>query len=137
MTPPENAILKLIDAAETAGYTAVAEESLDGGPPRSVDVRVMDNGRTRAAIRVHLEAGAWRYEVPARVGGQERIAVRTRYLAPARGPLPRGVFRDLGHYFARAVGEPAGPRPVARPEDTPAWMRPGFWESRGLLSGVR
>ena len=131
MTRQERAILQLMAVAEEAGLDAVVELP-DDGPPSSVDLRVVNRGRVAAAIRVHLGQGTWRYEVPARPGGEEPLnGVRTRHLADARRSVSQRALRALDYYFARARGRAEGPRPPVHPKDTPVWMRPAAERSEG------
>lgn len=123
MTPAEQKLLDLMAAAEQAGLDPVVEIP-DDAPPRSVDLRVMDGDRVAAAIRVYLTGDGWRYEVPARPGGQERLGLRSRHLAHAHQDVTADVLRQLDYWFSRATGlRPAVPYPPRTPEDTPAWVR--------------
>ncbi|MFC9088974.1 hypothetical protein [Nocardiopsis dassonvillei] len=130
MTPREHEILALVAAAEQAGLDPVVELP-ENGPPHSVDLRIVRDGQVVAAIRASIEAGAWRYEIPARPGGRPLHSWRTRHLA-SLGEVTPDTLRGLDHYFAGVPGtgrEPAPVPPVVR-EDTPGWMRPGYWEKR-------
>ncbi|MFV2195249.1 hypothetical protein [Nocardiopsis sp. LOL_012] len=132
LTRWEQLILDLIRAAEQAGYDPVAEIP-DDAPPRTVDLRVMDGLHVAAAIRAHLTAQTWRYEIPVRVQGRPRAAIRTRHLAHLDEPLTVETLRPLDHYFARATDlRPPTPRPPWNRLDTPGWMLPGYWERHGL-----
>ncbi|WP_435107769.1 hypothetical protein [Nocardiopsis synnemataformans] len=130
MTPTEREILALKGAAEQAGLNPVVELP-ENGPPHSVDLRIVRDGQVVAAIRVSIEAGSWRYEIPARPGGRRLYSWRTRHLA-SLGEVTPDTFRMLDHYFAGVPGtgrEPVPAPPVVR-EDTPGWMRHGYWQKR-------
>ena len=125
VTPHEEALLDLVHAAEAAGLDAVIEIP-DHYAPRSVDLRIMRAGRIVAAMRVRIEGGEWRYEIPARPHGRHILALRTRYLGPVDRPIAAADLVVLDHWWAKIPGTGRLPVPVPprRVEDTPRWMRP-------------
>ncbi|MFJ9558306.1 hypothetical protein ACIRPH_31250 [Nocardiopsis sp. NPDC101807] len=125
LTVTERALLDLVDAAEAAGLDAVIEIP-DHSAPRSVDLRVVRAGAVVAAMRVRVEGREFRYEIPARPGGQHVLALRTRHLGPVDRPVRAEDLAVLDHWWARipGTGRLPVPAPPRRAEDTPKWMRP-------------
>ncbi|MEU0236741.1 hypothetical protein ABZ234_03555 [Nocardiopsis sp. NPDC006198] len=125
LTDTERALLALVDAAEAAGLDAVIEIPADRAP-RTVDLRVVRGDEVVAAMRVRIQGGEVRYEIPARPGGDEVQAVRTRYLGPVGRPVAAEDLAVLDHWWAKCPGTGRQPVPVPsrRVEDTPRWMRP-------------
>ena len=125
MTPQEEALLGMVGAAEAAGLDAVVEIPKDHAP-RCVDLRIVRGGQVVAAMRVRVEGGEWRYEIPARPWGRHVCAVRTRHLGPVDRPVAAEDLAVLDHWWARipATGREPVPAPPWRVEDTPRWMRP-------------
>ncbi|MFE3455999.1 hypothetical protein ACFXKD_00525 [Nocardiopsis aegyptia] len=129
-TAKERTALRIMAAAKEIGLDAVAETTSDG-LPWGVDLRVMDGEKVAAAIRVYRHAGTWRYEIPARVGADQRNGLSSRHLASLPRQLTPAALRRLDHYFARVTDlRPPAPKPPRVREDVLPWMRPGYWEER-------
>lgn len=130
MTPHEMAILQLMAAAEQGGFDPVAELR-ESGPPISVDLRTIRDGRVVAAMRTRIEDGVWRYEIPARPEGKRAYSWRTRYLGELR-KITRDDLSVLDHWLAQipGTGRAPVPMPPRRPQDVPGWMKCGYWELR-------
>jgi hypothetical protein len=125
-------MLGIIAAAQATGLDAVIVSPADGSAPTCVDVLAMDGDRVAAAMSVRVSDGAWRYEIPARPGGAPLHSWRMRYLGELGKPVTAEALRPLDHWLAKAPGtgrEPV-PAPPGRREDTPGWMRPGYWQRR-------
>lgn len=139
MTPQEKAILQLMAVAEQAGLAPVVEVP-DHAPPCTVDLRIVRRERVVAAIRAVIDHGVWRYQCPARPGGEQVYSWDLRYLGKLHR-VTEADLRVLDPWWGRipGTGRLPVPPPPPHPKDTPRWMvDPRYWHKRiGLKAGWR
>ena len=131
MTPREKAILQLMDVARQVGLDPVVELP-ENSPPRSVDLRIIREGRIIAAMRAYIEQGVWWHQYPARPWGEPVHTWDVRYLGKPHQITPEDLH-TLDHWWAKlpATGKPPAPRPPRRREDAPQWMiDPHYWRKQ-------